>query len=170
MKHFFSVTVFWYFFSIRIFSQESIECQFFAGKEKIYFSINNISNDTVRIALKSLYYEFWNKPVLNNDYRISGDTFWIILAHYPSQPIQSNGEPIRYKIDGERAQNVILPNNSFQFYLKIKKAKPIGKKIKNIQIVSNNKLPFIKTIRLQHNDIDIKFNPIKAGQMRYRKQ
>lgn len=147
--------------SIIAFSQDSINCQFFLGKNKIYFQLNNTSNDTIRMSLNSLYYNFWNSPTPNEDFMMSGDTFYILLAYIDHEIIQSNGELLNYQKYGERAHHEVLPGESYAFYLKIKGINKKASHIRNIFIISNWPLPPIHSVRLMNNSIPLKFKPIK---------
>jgi hypothetical protein len=159
------VSCFILFQTLIVLSQDSIVCGYGASKNKMFFLIKNTSKDTIRLSNKLLYRSFWENPVLNQTYRISSDTIYIMLFDRPGQSIQSDGEPLKYYIDGVRSEYIISPKQSVVFYLKIKDAKKIIQGINQVKILNNKNVLHIHTIRLSKKDFRPSFKPIKKSRV-----
>lgn len=144
-----------------ILSQDTIDCSYYATKNKLYFRIDNTTNEILHLSLKLQNYDFWHNPKAGQDYIIQNDTFFLNLVDFSHKSYMSNGELLETKIDGVRWHTEIKPNKTFSFFMKIKRAHVIFKNIEHVSILNNDKIPVIRTVHLVEKKIHIELKPIK---------
>lgn len=133
------------FCNLLLFGQETIDFQAIVSRNKVCFSLLNVTSDTLRLPSDIMMPEFRNKPNLDHDFQFKEDTFYILLFDYLDHVVTSNGAPANIRIDGERMSFKLPPNKTYKFYMKIKHAQKQFKGIRNIAIKTNWVIPGCKT-------------------------
>ena len=133
------------FCNLLLFGQETIDFQAIVSRNKVCFSLLNVTSDTLRLPSDIMMPEFRNKPNFDHDFQFKEDTFYILLFDYLDHTVTSNGVPANIRIDGERMRFKLPPNKTYKFYMKIKNAQKQFKGIRNIAIKTNWVIPGCKT-------------------------
>jgi len=134
-------------------SQNLAVCKFYAKKSKLFFLIENHTDDTLHLSTRLDSKTISDNPQLGIDYSISNDSFFLFSIQYKGQSIQSNGEPLTIKIDGVRWHPMVLPNDSFEVYLKLIDAKKIAKNINHVIVISDKYFPPMQTIHIKKSKL-----------------